>query len=284
MFDQVVVRPRRRRFKTVAIIASAVAHAAAVTGLIVGTMWHVDKVALGPVKEDIVMAQPKPRAGTEAAAPAKRLDVPKRTEKRLTKDVVQPHLPPPEIPPVTGGGGDTTSTATGTGTGECRALGTVDDGRPLCCREASEADDGRPLCQPVACPPGERCDGEPVVEPIDAGVPPIDAPEPCNLPPHISQGKRVAGDDQIRPTRETQLEMVRSGKDLVRATFQLCINQDGAVSSVRRMGPGTGFGAYDQALEQAIRGWRYEPSILMGCNRAATSVCTVATFVYRMKD
>lgn len=264
MFEQVVVRPRRRTLKTVAIVGSAIAHAGAVAALIVVTMWHVDKVAVGPIRDDLVVRSPRMAAAGSEARSAQRLKVERKPDKIKVTVVTQPTPTPTPAPTTTS---TTTTTTTGPGTGPDTGLTPI-DGEPCTGDDCGEG-----------CPPGQICDADPVIEPpIDAGVP-VDAPRPPPIvDPKKAGGLRIGGDDQVRPSQATQLALLRAGKEEMRGTFQLCVGTDGEVYSVRRLAS-TGFAEYDAALEQAIWGWRYRAYELDG---RPTPMCTVATFVYRI--
>lgn len=272
MFDQVVSRPRRSTLKSVLIVGSAVVHAAAVAGLVVAALWQVDRLPLGADPVDIAIKMPMPPMGAAALPAGKRQQIlpPKVAQVAKTRvtDVVQPTKQPPEPAVATGAVGPTDGTLGGGGGG---------DG-PLC-RLPTDAPSDLPICATGPMPP---CADPPCSE--DGDPPPAKPPvvvhhDIVNVPPTVAKGLRLSGDEQVFPARMTQLAMVHDGKTQVRGTFQVCVDEGGSISSVRRLAS-TGYDDYDGALMDAMRGWRYKPYAVDG---KAAPMCTVQVFVYRIK-
>lgn len=267
MFDQVVVRPRRRALKSVLVVGSAMVHAAVIATVAVAAMWQVDKVSLGPDRDSISIAGPRPPAGAAQLPSGNKLPDPVKPPKIRVKDVVQPPTVTPDPTPAPSGGGDPAAAGGGT------------DGPP-----------GPPGAPPCTDPAGCVIDDGPPTPPD----PPVTTrkddppPPPPIVPPTVARGLRVSGDEQIFPARTTQLAMVHDGKTTVRATFQLCVDEHGSIASVRKLA-GTGYDDYDDALAAAMRGWRYRPYMMVRADRpdeppVPTRMCTVQMFVYRIKD
>lgn len=274
MFDQVVSRPRRRTLKSALIVGSAVVHAAAVAGLVVAALWQVDRLPLGADPVDIAIKMPMPPMGAAALPAGKRQDIlpPKvaQVPKIRVTGVVQPTKQAVEPAVATGPAGPTDGPPGG---------GAGGDGPP--CRLATDAPSDLPICATGPTPP---CTDPPCTEDGDPpeAKPPVVAErhEIVNVPPTVAKGLRLSGDEQVFPARMTQLAMVHDGKTQVRGTFQVCVDEGGSISSVRRLAS-TGYADYDGALMDAMRGWRYKPYAVDG---KAAPMCTVQVFVYRIKS
>jgi hypothetical protein len=105
--------------------------------------------------------------------------------------------------------------------------------------------------------------------------PPPPAP-PRNIPPTQLEGNRIAGQKNIQPDDDTQLEILQSGKSRIIGSFKLCVTATGEVSTVSML-KSTGFADYDNKLQTKMREWRYKPWIVNG---DAIPVCTAVTFIY----
>ena len=119
-----------------------------------------------------------------------------------------------------------------------------------------------------------------------AGAPPPPPPPPPppappqNVPPTLLEGSRIAGEKQIVPDDVTKTEISRSGKDKIIASYKLCINTGGAVTSVNML-KSSGFPAYDAKIQNKMRSeWKYKPYAVNG---RAVPVCTAVTFIYSQK-
>ena len=278
MFDAIIEKPRPRRWQTAVIIGSALVHAAAIAGVVVGAMWQVDKLDLAS-NIDVTFRVPPPPGESAPPPAAQKLAVKTDTTKLVKVKppvVVQPTIvKDPE--PDTGGGGTGDPDATGPGgtgtdptaTGTCEGPDCVGGGdeKPECRDEIDNDRDGKIDAEDPACKAGEDTESEdPVVEP------PV-------LPPHVAKGLRLSGNEQIYPPEMTRVEMLHQGKDVVQATIQVCVSRDGDVDSVRLIKK-TGFKAYDDVLAREIREWRYKPYLVDG---KKSPMCTVAVVIYRMK-
>jgi hypothetical protein len=87
---------------------------------------------------------------------------------------------------------------------------------------------------------------------------------------------RIATDVFDLPTDATKLSIRRDGKARVVATFQLCLSKDGTAVRVGRM-KSSGYVDYDNALQTAMRDWRFMPYNVDGKARRA---CAAVMFVY----
>ena len=255
MFDAITEKPRPRRWQTAVIIGSAAAHAAALAMVVVGAMWHVEKLDLhNPA--DITFRVPPPPGESAPPPAAEKLAVKTATPKvvKVKPDViVQPLIvADPDPVPTGGGGGDQTG---GGGGGS----GTDPEAKGTClvepCIDGSDGD------------PPKR---DPVV--VVEKKPPV-------VPPHVAKGLRVSGNDQIYPPELVRVEMLHQGKDMVQATVQLCVSAQGQVDSLRFL-KRTGFKGYDDTLAREMREWQYKPYRVDG---VPSPMCTVAVVIYRMR-
>ncbi|HVV87961.1 MAG TPA: energy transducer TonB [Kofleriaceae bacterium] len=265
------------------IVGSAIAHAVVAASLAVVAMWHVDLVSVGADGGDVkIQAARLPAAQTPPSGGRLQVQHPKQVKVKI-KELVQPPTTP--SPPAPTPGPDSSATAAaGTGTGEpatCSVDG-VPAGLPACTCSTDGFPAGLPPCGKVACE-GPDCGGPPIDAGVDAA--PIVEKEVL-VPPNLAKGLRYQGDDQILPSRATQLEMVRAGKETIHGTFKLCVDREGTVTSVRTLAS-TGYDAYDQSLVDGMYGWRYHPYLL---KRTADDpgvpapICTVVMFVYRIQN
>ncbi len=119
-----------------------------------------------------------------------------------------------------------------------------------------------------------------------AGAPPPPPPPPPppappqNVPPTLLEGSRISGDKMIVPDDVTKTEISRSGKDKIIASYKLCINTSGAVTSVNML-KSSGFPSYDAKIKNKMQNeWKYKPYAVNG---RAVPVCTAVTFIYSQK-
>jgi outer membrane biosynthesis protein TonB len=280
MFDAITEKPRPRRWQTAVIIGSALAHAAVITGVVVGAMWQVEKLDLAS-GIDITFRVPPPPGESAPPPAAKKLAVQTEQVKpvKVTPQVpVQPTIVKDPEPDTSGGGGDTKGTGTDgngtdpTATGTCVGAecvpGGLDTGtgKPECSDGVDNDGDGKTDRDDPACKAGED------VESKDPKQTPV-------LPPNVAKGLRLSGNEQIYPPEMTRVEMLHQGKDVVQATVQVCVGARGSVDSVRLL-KATGFRDYDAVLTREIREWKYRPYFVDG---KASPMCTVAVIIYRMK-
>jgi protein TonB len=110
--------------------------------------------------------------------------------------------------------------------------------------------------------------------------PPPPPAAPQNVPPTLLEGSRIAGEKQIVPDDVTKTEIMRSGKTKIIASFKLCLDAGGTVTSVKML-KSSGFPAYDSKIQNKMRGeWKYKPYAVNG---RAVPVCTAVTFIYSQK-
>jgi TonB family protein len=105
--------------------------------------------------------------------------------------------------------------------------------------------------------------------------PPPPAP-PQNVAPTVLEGQRIVGDKHIQPDDVTKVEIARSGKEKIVASFKLCVDARGAVTTVNLL-KSSGFPAYDRKLQAGIKAWRYKPYLI---DDKPAPVCTAVTFIY----
>lgn len=282
MFDAITEKPKPRRWQTAVIIGSAAVHAAVIAGVVVGAMWQVDKLDLTS-NVDVTMRVPPPPGDSSPPPAAGTLEVQKEKRlppKVLPKDMVQKtEVKDPEPPKDTGGGSSTNGQIGGTGTdptatgtcpaGNCTGGGGDDPGgddetKPECADGIDNDKDGKIDGGDPACASGKTAEDQ--------------DPTPV-VPPGVSKGLRMSGNENIYPPEMVRVEMMHQDKKMVQATVQLCVSKGGAVDSVRLLKK-TGFQAYDEVLVREIREWKYRPYLVGG---KPSPMCTVAVIIYRMK-
>ncbi len=103
---------------------------------------------------------------------------------------------------------------------------------------------------------------------------------PQNVAPSVLDSYRIAGDTAITPNDATKIKIEADGKTKIVGAFKLCVNVDGAVSSVSQL-KATGYPSYDADILNGMRQWRYRPYQVNG---KAVPVCTAVTFVYSQRS
>ncbi|HVK73072.1 MAG TPA: energy transducer TonB [Kofleriaceae bacterium] len=271
MFDRVIEKPARRRWKTAVIVGSAVVHGLAAAVLVVSAMWKIDKLPVAVATR--IELGPRPPTGESAPAAGQKLDVQKvakvvKPTRKLVLEPVQPQVKT-DVPDVAASGTDTGGQGGGGGRG---GDGTDPDAKGTCLVEpcagigdATEPAVEKETCTDQAC----RCKQDPTLAECR---PPI-------VPPGVAKGLRTSGNEQIYPPESVKVEMLHQGKETVQGTFQLCISAGGAIDSVRVL-RSTGFRSYDDELVREMRAWQYRPYKVGG---VASPMCTVQVIVYRMR-
>jgi len=100
---------------------------------------------------------------------------------------------------------------------------------------------------------------------------------PSNVAPTLLEGHRIAGEKNIVPDDATKTAIAKAGATRVVASFKLCVDKTGTVSSLAML-KSSGFDAYDQDLQREMSRWRYSPYEVNG---QPANVCTAVTFIYR---
>lgn len=264
MFDDLVAKPKPRRWQTAVIVGSAAAHAAVIAGIAVSAMWQVKKLDVGE-SVDITFNVPPPQ-GQTSPPPAAKLDVlepepPKEPPKVKPDVIVQPEDAPKDPPKVTTGTSGNTNTGTTKGPG---GDGTDPDADPE---------------NKQTCPtPGACIDDSKGKPPKDDKDEVVVAKKPENVPPSVAKGLRYAGNDQIHPPEMVRVDMMHQGKQRLMPTVQLCVDERGTVEKLRLL-KSSGFPAYDDKILGEMRNWKYKPYLVNG---VPSPMCTVTVFQYSM--
>lgn len=265
MFDQLVTATGpsgSRRVRNVVITASVVVHATALTALVIGAMWQIDKLELrdSPVKAAFVMPAPPPSGGSPPAAAAL---VPVKPEHKTTpKDRTQPEVTEDPDDPI-----EVKKETTGSGTGTGTGTGTAQTGD-------GDGDDtgGEGDCKEEPC-------GEDTTKKETKKVEKPEVKETEILDQNSAARLRTSGNDQIGAPSSVRQQMMRADQNKVIGTVKLCVGTDGRVDSAKVL-KSTGYDAYDDKLLDEMRAWRYRPYQHEG---EATRFCTAITLVYIMK-
>lgn len=114
-------------------------------------------------------------------------------------------------------------------------------------------------------------------------APPPPPPPPSATPPlpmvstrELENG-RLSGEPNLVPDEATRAAIAADSKSRVLVSIKVCVDAIGVVSTVNML-YSSGYPAYDDALRDGIRKWRFRPFLRKG---QATPVCAVATFDYR---
>jgi TonB family protein len=258
MFEHIAERPVRRRSWPALILTMSIAgHAAAAVALLVVAMWQIARLT-PPERQIRVVSMASPVPVSVDQPPARRIKPRARPtpSSRPVRELVQSNKTPES----------TEETEVEVEFGAAEGTG-HDHGVP----------DGRGA-NPVATSIGDHGAGVPMA-PMKVHKPPA-APEPRMIPEHMLKGKRVAGNEQIRPPDSVRLDMVRAGTRRLTASIKMCLDAQGRVESMEVL-KSTGHDAYDREFLREMRGWRYQPYRIGG---EAAAVCTPINFVYDMRD
>jgi hypothetical protein len=231
------------------VLPSIAFHIALVVGLLFLGAWHLDRLEAAKTRVTINYSPPTPPAEA-AGSPAKQKPFTPKPHKEIPKViVVPPEVPVHETPETT----NTTEIGNGSGTGSGTGSGSG---------EGSGTGSGGP-CQ-------SDC-GPPVVE--------TKVEQKKIIPPNLMGKLFISGERQIQPPDVVKNEIHRDGKDQLTASFQLCLDGNGNVSSTKQL-KSSGYAAYDAVLAAGIAKWQYRPYTLEG---RGIPVCSVVTFFYAMK-
>ncbi|MCG8417251.1 MAG: hypothetical protein MJE77_04820 [Proteobacteria bacterium] len=251
MFDRFIDRPKTRRPWLAAFLGcSVLAHVGMASVLLITAMWQIDKLA-APNREiyspvQLQLGEPPPEV-----EPTTRPITPKRPKR--PKELVQPTketlLEDVEIsiePP--GGAAEGHPDGIPGGTGDC-----------------------------VGCISGGTSDFVPILE---IEEPPRALANPLKIiPPHVLEGQRVSGDEQIHPPDTVRLKMARDGRSRLHGVIEMCLDKSGRVSSLK-IRKSTGYQNYDRKILDGMELWHYRPYRADG---KPIPVCTSVTWIYVMR-
>jgi len=231
------------------VIGSVVLHVVVALVLWAQSVWKIDQLDRGRdrLADLAVLDMPAPPQGSPAT-PKPASEIPKKhvvhEPRQPTKRDVKP---PDETPP--GDGKDKIGTDEPI-TGHCE--------NPPCGLDEQKKDEPKP--EPKPEPPPVKVKKMKIVRPPDLE--------------HI----RIFGDTQVHPSEVDKMAMIRAGNPRTTAQFLLCIDERGAVASVK-MQRSSGYPDYDARLSAAMHAWRYRPYMVDG---EAQPACSTVTFDYRM--
>jgi hypothetical protein len=106
--------------------------------------------------------------------------------------------------------------------------------------------------------------------------PPAPAAPPITIPPTMLEPNRLSGDKDIEPYDATKTEIAQSGKGKLVGSYKLCVDAQGAVSTVNQL-KSTGFPDYDAKIRAEMKQWTFKPYLNNG---KPTPACTAFTFIY----
>lgn len=261
MFDRITKTPRKSSSRLAVLFSLSIGtHVAVALGLLIAGFWQIEKL-MPPERRISLM----PSGGPRAVEPSKPVEMERlkkpRVAKRPVKSLVQPDEQPPETETMTEiAAVEDTGESAGVGLGVGLGLGTG-DGLQL-------GDSDGPVIPVVTLPAPP--------EPIEPPAPPVVR----NIPPHLLDGTRIAGEEHILPPDSVRVAMHRQDERRLQGTIKMCLDREGRVSSLKVL-RSTGYQAYDQKLLGTIRHWRYRPYRVDG---QTVGVCTPIEYIYVVVD
>jgi TonB family protein len=229
------------------IVVSVAAHIGVGVALFASGIWKLDRLETSGVHDTIGVLMMNAEEGSPPPAAQQKPKLPE--PKHIAKGPVQPTERPKDTPPTSD------STTSGNGTNP-DAHGMTGDGTgDAPCTEN---------CAPIAS----------ITVPVDVPV----VKQVRLVAPNVLDMNRISGKTQIEPDYQTKLQMIDDHKLRVVATFKVCIDESGSVSSASLLAS-TKYSAYDGKLADAVRRWRYRPLMVNG---EAYAACAPVTFVYNL--
>jgi len=232
------------------VIGSVVLHVVVALVLWAQSVWQIDQLERGPdrLANLAVLDLPAPPQGSPSPRTAPEI-VPK---KHVVHEPRQPEKRKDDKPPVDDlppGDGKSKIGTDDPITGKCE--------NPPCGLDEQKKDEPKP---------------EPKPEP-----PPVKKKAKIVRPPDLEH-MRISGETQVHPSEVDKMAIIRAGNPRTTAQFLLCIDERGAVASVK-MQRSSGYADYDARLSAAMQAWRYRPYMQDG---EAQPACSTVTFDYRM--
>jgi hypothetical protein len=228
------------------VSGSLIVHFVLIVGLFVAGAWRLERLDPVARRFDLAVALPPPPA--PAGGPSRAI-TPSFVHKPITHNVVQP-VPKPLVAMLAAPTADPGDNGSGSASGSGEGSG-------------SAGDTGECTSN---CGPGSGSHS-------DAGS---GAERETIVAPPVLGALRLSGPTQIQPSDKTKIEVSRAGVSKLSASFKLCLDTLGNVSSVQLMKP-TGYPDYDLLLIQAIHTWRYRPYTVAN---HPIPVCGMVTFIY----
>jgi TonB family protein len=233
------------------VIGSVVLHVVVALVLWAQSVWQIDQLEPGRdrLANLAVLDMPAPPQGSPNPTPKTQSEI--IPKKHVVHDIRQPEKKKDDKPP--------DDTPPGDGKGK---IGTDD---PITGK-----------CENPPCGLDEQKKDEPKPEPKPEPVPVVKKPKIVR-PPDLEH-MRISGETQVHPSEVDKMTMIRAGNPRTTAQFLLCIDERGAVASVK-MQRSSGYADYDARLSAAIHAWRYRPYMV---DNEAQPACSTVTFDYRM--
>jgi|GEM_PF-1720013 len=271
MFDAYVNQDedknRRRRWISVIIAGSVLAHLVVIIAVMIAGMWKVDK---NPYRELTDITIRTWHQGVVAPPPlgSNKANQHKHQHKQR-KHLVTNRQPTQQRASIT----LTTNGEVTDGVGS-------PDGK----RGGTGTDPNAQVTSLTACQPGELCGtGTPNLPKVtiqkckDGTLPPCKQKRPRVVPANVISGKRIAGDGRILPPDGVKVQIAKDDRNQVIGAVLMCLDTSGRVAKLRIV-RSTGYNAYDAKIMTTVRTWRYQPYRVNG---TAVPVCTSITFIYR---
>jgi outer membrane biosynthesis protein TonB len=233
------------------VITSLAIHLVVITALFIAGFWRLEQLDMGKGSfslHDVALPPPPAPAG----GPVKVAEFTKKQPKKIVHELVQTRSDvsptPTPTPDTSSGGGDGSGSGSGSG---------------------SDGDTG--TCTENCGPPTSETKPEPAPE--------VKKVTPTFVAPTVLLGLRISGETQIQPPDLVKTTMQHAGDTRVMASFKVCIDTGGGVSSIKLIASSK-YAEYDAVLTAKIHDWRYRPYSLNGL---AIPVCGVVSFIYHTK-
>lgn len=251
---------RRRRWVSVVIAGSVLAHMVVIIAITVAGMWKVEKNTFKG-RTDITIRTH--HVGVVAPPPLGKSSVKQHNKKVVIRKKLVTNRQP-------------TTRQTATVKVDHNATGSDGPGREDGQVGGTGDDPNAQVTSLTACRAGELC---------GTGMPSVPRIEPPKLPPvrpkivpaNVIAGSRISGNARILPSDAVKIRIANAGDSQIVGAVLMCLSTSGAVASVKLV-RSTGYNAYDQKLLRTMRSWRYRPYRV---NSTAVPVCSSITFIYR---
>jgi TonB family protein len=252
------------------VAVSTAAHLCLLTGLFVTGVWRIERADPERRRSLDIGVQPLPPPAPSGGSFVPKIQIIPKAHVEVAKGPRQP-VAKVDVKPSEPGNQDP-GPGSGAGSGDPQATGT-------CTENCSGGPPAEPVCGNGSVEAGEQCDDGNTragdgCSPTCRIEPPPPPPPPAIIHPGVLQGLRISGDTQVHPSEVTQSQMIHDDVLQVEGVVELCITTSGAVGKTRLL-RSTRYGAYDAALLEGVRAWRYQPY-------QTVPACSTVRFVYRI--
>ncbi len=256
MFEHYKVAKKKKRpaWVIVLVTVSIVAHAGVAAGMLVHSMWAIEKLTPPESRSSLSLGAPPPPPPPKGSGKKKPDSLKKKIARKKVTDMVQPQEEPEDIKPD-------------------EVIDDSDDGEDFGVEGGVEGGvAGGVVGGVLGGVPGGTLGG------TGGPPPPPPPPEKPQIVPQVAlKANFISGDRNPVPPESVKILMTKTGESRTVATVKMCLTVSGGVQSVRLV-KSSGYQEYDQKILRSMRGWKYRP---FKVNGKPTPVCTAVTFIYR---